>query len=280
MRLRDVAGFFDKTLAKDAYNPLTRFLCQLEPFDYVKIDGASVKRRVMSTVPGVNIPARGVIDIGGQRYLVGDSSQDHWEGGPVRNRYVLQGADSLATVTTIEETLGGTTGTSAYVSVEFNKYATDERDSSTYHPQYHIYFSGSEAVSDGDIITITAYGITRYYLVRNANRTMAGLVDALSNHLEDPVIDAAGFSHKTYDPITDTYTDASSSVRCLRVRWQDHFRYLTQSSTSYERGDIQLLVPTSVTPEAGDTVTLSDGVWRVLSVVSGAGYWSLHMRRS
>lgn len=278
MRLRDAAGFFDSTLAKDAYNPLTEFKCQVEPFDYVKIGGTSVKRRVMSTTPDVTVPARGVIDISGQRYLLSDASPDHWAGEIIRNRYVLQGADDLADITSVADLLLNVAGASAYASIEFNKYSTDERDNSRFHPQYNIYFSGTENVHTGDIVSVGSASGTRYYLVRDAHKSMAGPMEALSNELEAPVIDSADFISKVYDPISDSYSGSTTAVRCIRVRWQDHFKYLTQDSTDYERGDIQLLVPTSVTPVAGDTVTLAEGVCRVLSVLPGSGYWSLHVR--
>lgn len=276
MKLKAASRFFDKTLASDAYNAATRFYCQVEPFDYQKIDGAAVKRRVMSTAPEVVLPVRQVISIGGQPYLVGDSSVDHWEGAALRKRYVLQGADYLASIQTIAQILANTAGTSAYASIEFNKYGTDERDNSDLHPQYHIYFGGGETVPNDSLVTAAG----RYYLVRRANRTQAGLVDALSNELESPVIDSATFTARQYNPVTDTYTDTPSTVRCLRLRWQDHFTYLSQGSTKYERGDVQVLVPLSVTPKSGDKLTLADGSWSILSVVAEATYRSLHVRRA
>lgn len=276
MKLKSASKFFDRTLASDAYNAATKFRCQVEPFDYQKIEGSAVKRRVMSTAPEVTVPVRQVISIGGQPYLVGDSSVDHWDGAALRKRYVLQGADYLATVQSIVQVLANTVGTSAYASIEFNKYGTDERDNSDLHPQYHIFFGGGETVPNDSIVTAAG----RYYLVRRANRTQAGLVDALSNELESPVIDAATFTSRQYNPVTDTYTDSSSTVRCIRLRWQDHFTYLSQGSTKYERGDVQVLVPLSVTPKPGDTLALADGTWTILSVVAEATYRSLHVRRA
>lgn len=276
VRLKDVATYFDKTTASDAYNALTTFKCQIEPFDYVKIDGASVKRRVMSTAPGVTLPSRGVIVVKDQAYLVGDGSADQWNDEDIRKRYVLQGADYIAEVQTIPQVLADSSGTLAYASIDFNKYNTDERDNSDYHPQYHIFFGGSETVPTNSIITAGA----RSYLVRKSHRTVAGLTDALSNELDDPVIDTATFVDRSYNPITDTYTDTPTAVRCVRVRWQDHFTYLSQGSTKYETGDMQVFVPLSVTPNPSDVVTLPDGDWRVLSVVDLTGYRSLHVRRA
>ena len=44
-------------------------------------------------------------------------------------------------------------GASAYASIEFNKYSTDERDNSRFHPQYNIYFQW-ENVHTGDIVSV------------------------------------------------------------------------------------------------------------------------------
>jgi hypothetical protein len=42
---------------------------------------------------------------------------------------------------------------------------------------------------------------------------------------------------------------------------------------------MQVFVPLSVTPKAGDAVTLPDGVWTILSGIQTTGYHSLHVRR-
>lgn len=276
MDLADVAGYFDTTIASDAYNALATFPVQIEPLDMVKIDGAAVKRRVMSTTPDVVLPARQVIAIGTQHYLVGDGSPDHWFGEPIRVRYVLQGAEHLASVQTIAQVLANTAGTSAWVSIDFNKYGTDERDNSDYNPQYHIFFGGSEVVAENSVITAGG----RTYLVRNAHKSVSGLVDALSNVIDDPVFDSVTLKARTYVVATDSFTEVPTTVRCLRVRWQDHFRYLTQGSTTHERGDMTLFLPAAQAVAAGDTVTLSDGLWRVLNVRSESGYKALLVRRA
>lgn len=276
MKLSAASRFFDRTVARDAYSPRSSFKCQLEPLDLYRMDGTRIKIRGMSTAPGLKIPARRVIEIDGQRYLVSDASSDQWAGEPVRDRYVIQGADYSVQIRTIPQVLDDAAGTTAYGSIDFNKYSTDERDSSEYHPQYHIFFGGTEIVEENYILTADG----RSYLVKNAHRTTAGLKDALANLLDDPVIDAASFVSRAYNPITDTYTDTSTTVRCIRVRWQEHFNYLSQGSRKFERADMVVLMPLSVTPKAGDRVEIGGTPWEILSVVDRTGYQSLHIRRA
>ena len=275
MKLKNVSKFFDKTKAVDAYNSLYSFKCQVEPLDMYRTEGTRIKIRNMSTAPGVTIPARRVIKIDDQAYIVSDSSLDHWSGEAIRSRYVLQGADYVVEIRTIAQVLEDVAGVQAFASIDFNKYGTDERDSADYHPQYHI-FLGEGAANEHSIIHTTE----RTYLVKNSYKTPSGLYDAICNELDDPVIDAVTFKSRTYIPITDSFTESSSTTRCIRIRWQDKFTYLSQGSEKFERGDIQVLVPSSVTPKAADVVELSDGPWRVLSVVDGVGCRALHMRRT
>ncbi len=275
MKLKNVSKFFDKTKAVDAYNSSYSFKCQVEPLDMYRTEGTRIKIRNMSTAPEVVIPVRRVIKIDSQAYLVSDSSADHWAGDTIRNRYVLQGADYVVEIRTIAQVLADAPGVQAWASIDFNKYSTDERDSADYHPQYHIFF-GEGAAAEHSIIHTTE----RTYLVKNAYKAPSGLYDTICNELDDPVIDTVTFKSRTYIPITDSFTESSSTIRCIRIRWQDKFTYLSQGSEKFERGDIQVLVPSSVTPKAADVIDMSDGQWRVLSVVDGAGYRTLHMRRA
>lgn len=274
MKLKTASKFFDKTKAVDAYNPAISFKCQVEPLDMYRTEGTRIKIRNMSTAPGIVMPARGAIKIDGQAYIVSDLSQDHWAGEPVRNRYVIQGADHVVEIRTIAQVLEDVPGVQAFASIDFNKYGTDERDSSEYHPQYHVYF-GKETVGEDALVHSTDSN----YLVKNSYLTPAGIVDALANELDDPVVQVTVSTGRSYNPVTDSYTTTTASVRAVRVRWQEQFQYLTQGSTKYERGDAQLFVLPSVQAKAGDIVSIGSEDFKVLSYLDKGGYRSLHIRR-
>ncbi len=274
MKLNNVSKFFDKTKAVDAYSALYSFKCQVEPLDMYRTEGTRIKIRNMSTAPGVTIPARRVIKIDDQAYIVSDSSLDHWSGEAIRSRYVLQGADHVVEIRTISQVLEDVAGVQAFASIDFNKYGTDERDSSRYHPQYHIYF-GKETVEEDYVVHTPSSN----YLVKNSYLTPAGIVDALANELDDPVVQVSVSAGRAYDPVTDNYTATTSSVRAILVRWQEYLEYLTQGSTKYERGDAQLFVLPAVQTKAGDTVIISGEDFKVLSHLDRTGYRTLHIRR-
>ena len=274
MKLKNVSKFFDKTKAVDAYNSSYSFKCQVEPLDMYRTEGTRIKIRNMSTAPEVVIPARRVIKIDDQAYIVSDSSLDHWSGEAIRSRYVLQGADHVVEIRTIAQVLENVPGVQAFASIDFNKYGTDERDSSEYHPQYHIYF-GKETVGEDVLI----HTVDRNYLVKNSYLTPAGIVDALANELDDPVVQVTVSTGRSYNPVTDSYTATTVSVRAVLVRWQEYFEYLTQGSTKYERGDAQLFVLPAVQAKAGDTVSIGGEDFKVLSHLDRSGYRSLHIRR-
>lgn len=276
MYLSNAAAWFDKTVATDAYTPATSFLCQLAPLDLYKIDGAAVKRRQMSCAPNVTIPARGVIAIDGQTYLVGDGSPDHWNGDVIRNNFVLQGCDSQASLNSIAAELAGTAAVTAYAALVFSKYLPDGADSSKYPPQYQVFVSGYESVPADSLVKIGS----QWYLVKDSYASLSGLTVALANELKGTVFETITASVRTYVPSSDSHTSTTSSIKVMRVRWQEHFTYLSKAQISYDRGDEQVFIlKSAMTPKPGDTLALSDGTWKILDVQSESLVWSCHVRR-
>lgn len=276
MRLYDAARMADDTVATDAYGTAT-FLCQYEPLSYAKIDGVAVKKRTISTAPTATIPTRGAITIDGQTYLIGHGAPDYWRGETIRVNYVIQGADGLADLTSVADALAGNLPVQAYAALVFNRYVPDSDTSGKYPPQYQIFTDGNENVPGDSLVTIG--GAT--FLVKESYVSNSGLRVALVNELAMPAFESATHNVSVYDPITDTRVETPSAVQVLRVKWQEHFNYLSKASETYERGDLQVFVlQSAATPKPSDTLTLSDGVWRILAAQAEGLLWSLHVRRA
>ena len=275
MRLAKAATKFDTVKAVDAYGTAS-FMCQLAPLELFKIDGAAVRKRQVSTAPGVVIPSRGVVTIAGEHYLVGDGTPDFWEGEVIRRNYVLQGADALADITSIAGALANTTPTQAYVAVVFSRYLPEAGDSSRLPPQYQIFLAGSETASADTLVKVGAV----WYLIKQSYVSPSGLRIALANALDEPLFETVSFVSTTYDPVSDTSSTSGVSAKIMRVKWTEHYTYLSIGSETYERGDQQVFLPKTLTPKPSDVVVLSDGSWRILAVLDEGDRWSCHVRRS
>ena len=275
MRLLDAARRFDTTTATDAYSAAT-FKCQFEVLAYSKIDGVAVKKRQISTASSVTIPARRVVVISGQAYLIGHSAPDFWYDSIIRLNYVIQGADGVANLTTIAAELAGTPPSTAYAALAFAKYLPDAEDSSKYPPQYQVFLSGTESAPADSLIYLNSV----WYLVKESYVSTSGLRVSLANVVDSPNFEMATFTSRVYAPLTDTYVDTPSAIKVFRIKWAEHFEYLSKATEQYERGDLTVMILKAVTPDPPDTLTLSDGVWRILSAQDEGLTWSCHARRA
>ena len=103
---------------------------------------------------------------------------------------------------------------------------------------------------------------------------------SLANVVDSPNFEMATFTSRAYAPLTDTYVDTPSAIKVFRIKWAEHFEYLSKATEQYERGDLTVMMLKAVTPDPPDTLTLSDGVWRILSAQDEGLTWSCHARRA
>jgi len=279
MNLFNVARFGDTQSVTDAYNPmLPAFYVGFDPLSYSKIDGTSVTKRMISAAPSVVIPNRGCISIDGTEYIVGYGSPDYFKGSKIRVNYVIQGADGLANLTSVAGKLANTAPATAYAALAFSKYLPDANDNSRMPPQYQVFLAGSENAPADSLIELG----TSTYLVKQSYISTSGLRIALATALDEPVFETINYNAQTYDPVTDTYSGATTSVKIMRVKWSEHYTYLTKADETYQRGDVQGMVMKSAMAAAkeSDVLALSDGSWRVLSVQDEGATLSMHLRRT
>lgn len=279
MRLADVAKYFDKTLCADAFTPATQFYGQLDVFDDSKRDGATVVRRVLSVASDVSIPARRVLTIDSQPWIVGQNEDDFWAGEVLRRKYVLQRADGAASIRTVAESIAGAGGTATYAAKLWVKDQKEVEQSSSMTGFFNVYLPTYESVDKGSIIVLSS----RLHLVRNTFVSAGGFLVCESDELEADAVAAATYKgHSAYDPATDTYTEGSVAVTVLRARWQADFDYTSEASPKFVRGDELVYVRASevAAPAAQDKVTVDGVTYVVLAVRAEGTSWALHLRRA
>lgn len=277
MRLKRVASAFDEVRAADAYTGARVGSVQVEPTDYYKLDGAAVRRRSISAAPSVTMPTRRAIRLGAEVFLVGEPTTDFWKGKPIRLTYVCQMAPGLATVMSMAEALGNLPGRQAYASRNWNKYSTDSRDSADHHDEYHVFFGEANLAQPYHLILVEG----TWHLCKGQHLSLNGMDVAVCREITGTVFETVTLSKRTYNAVTDSYSEVTQpAAKVLRLRWQEFFEYLTASQTDYVRGDETVVMLTSDwTGAPADTITLSDGKWKVLGHRAYGLTTVLHVRR-
>ena len=277
MDLRNAAQWFDQTECVDAYGTDT-FVAQLEPLDYYKLDGASVKRRIMTTGPAVTLPNRMTVRIDDQVYLVGDRTPEHFRGNLIRNRYVMSGADDLVTVRTLYETLLGTGGQAVWATIVFIRVGSDERVSSLPVPEFRLFFGPLETVREHDVV----FNAGEAYLVTAPYRAESGLMSAVALRLEHATPEDAIYWSGGYDPVTDTVTETGVNAKVVRMRWAQDFEYLDAGTPKYTHGDATMVALSSVisNPKPNQRIRCDGEEWRIVTATVKGDITRMHVRRA
>jgi hypothetical protein len=270
MRLHDVANAFNNAVCADGYTGQTLFSGQLALYDDNKRDSVVTERRVLSLAPSVAIPARRVIAAAGTRYVVGHGTPDDFRGSTIRVGYVLHEATFLSNVRTIAQVCLGQTGFTAYAGRAWVKDAVYSEHNSNEAPLYQLHYSSTETVLPNQLAT---FG-NRLYVVRSTNYGASGTLVALCEEIAEPSVESVSFLDGVYEPVQDVFLGSSIPVTVVRMRWQSLFTYSSSMAPKFEPGDIQLgIAKAATTPLAGSTIVLSDGSWRIASVVSEGNAW-------
>lgn len=275
MKLAAAARHFDRQVLRDAYGTAT-VRGQFDLFDDSKRDGAVTRRRILSVDPYVSIPARRALQLDGYTWLVGSGNPDYFGSGPIRRKYVLHEADGLASVQTLAQFIAGTSGLSAYAALEWVKATKEIDESSDLTDVLGAMFAATESVPGIGVMTLAG----KHYLLREPHETAAGFLSVLVDEIKAPALEAGTFTGRAYDPVADTWGGTPVAVNFLRLRWQSHFRYLSQRTLAFQPGDdVLICLQSAATPKANDRITLSDGAWQVLTVQAEDSCWSVHARR-
>jgi hypothetical protein len=270
MRLHDVANRFNNMVCWDAYSGLHLFDGQLGLYDDNKRDSETAERRTLSLAPTATIPARRVIQAANTRFIVGHGNPDDWAGSTIRVGYTVHEATYLSIVRTLDQACLGLAGYTAYAGRAWVKDLSYTQQSSKETPQHHIHFSRSEPVEANQLVTFEG----RLNLVRSTNYGAGGTLVTTCEEMVEPAIESAQVFNGTFDPIADAFIGAPVLTNVVRMRWQSLFTYSSSIAPKFQPGDIQLAVSQSVGDvKAGTEVTLSDGIWRVLSAVREGSVW-------
>lgn len=281
MRLSVAASYFDKTLCADTFNSGTTFYGQLDIFDDSKRDGATVARRVLSVDPAVVIPARRVITIAGEQWIIGTSQADSFNGASIRVKYILHRAHGAATVKSAAQVLGTAGSLATYASKLWVKDLKEVEVSSKLSGFFNIYLPTPDAIAASNVVSV----LGRLHLVRNFYLSAAGFNVAECDELPIDALTVGTYTPMTFSAANDDRTPgAGVALNVLRLRFQDLYQYLNDAEPKYVDGDLRVLIRKAdvATAKVNDQFTVGGEVYEVLSVANedAGACWGLHLRHA
>lgn len=270
MKLASAANRFNDMICTDGYTGVALFVAQLGLYDDNKRDSETQERRVISVAPSVVPPARRVIAAAGTRFIMGHGNPDDYKGKTIRVGYLAHEATYLSQLRNLAQVCLAQPGTTAWSGRAWVKDAAYSQQSSNLTPENHFHFAASETIAEGS--TLTFNGVLN--IVRSFNHGAGGTLIALCEEMDAGAVEVGLLSTGVYDPVLDAVAAGTVSVTVVRMRWQSLFAYRSNMAPSFAPGDIQLAIAKSAaTPVAGSTVVLSDGTWKLESVLGEGSVW-------
>ena len=272
----DVSCHFDDIPAYDGYAGTFLFNAQFNTFDESSIEGAITKKRTMSVRPGTVIPARRVLDFMGEKWILGDGTNDGFQGVQVRTSFWMKKVTDSATILSPTEACNGSAGIPCLVYKQLMKYTVDGMNSADYFPFWEIFTANSEVSARGSFLKM---GDT-FFRARCSDPDISGLIAIEADELESSSIVTATLGASIYDPITDSYTGAATTTPAIMLEIYRLYNHQAASEPLNHAGDVTLIVPNTVAVEVGNDITINAVVWKVLAKAPELDAWNLHLRKA
>lgn len=277
MDLFDAASYFDRDPINDGYDGSYLFDGQVSSFDDSSSDGATNRRRVLSTGPSVTIPARRVIELYGDRWIVGTGTPDGFEGEVIRQHFNTKRATDLLALLTPGQALAAAAGTSVYAQKMYFKDVINALTDSEYDAQWNIFVAPGEAADKGSFFRDAA---GRLYRVRNSYLPTEGLRVCQSDSLELDALQVCTFSTGAFDPVTETRSAGTTAVNGIKVEHERFYRFRHVSDAKLQAGDVMLFLPSTLALSQGLRFTMQAANWQVLAFQPELDAQVAHVRRA
>lgn len=274
MNLHKTVERFSTETLTDPYTVGANLKGAIRPFVDVTNSGPSSRRRILETVPSVNMFANYVVQHAGTVYIVGGKNTDSWRGEVIRAKYPILPCDVTGRIATVPQILTATIPTKVvYAYPHFAKRAAVEDEESNVDSRFYFYLSMAEAISKGQIVIQG----TKYYRVQSDPHLDGALFQVVEALLLDAPVQTLTYVKDTgYNPATDTITNGTTAQVTAFV--ED--AYLCYDHSSERRallkpGDRNITFNHASPPVAGNTI----GGYKILTIDTITGAFSCHCRR-
>lgn len=264
MDFADVASYFDQDPVYDGYTGALLFYCHTTPHDDHTSSGATARRRTMTARDATTPPARRVVQIYEDRWLVADSNPDGFMGVKVRRSFGLKKATGLMSLLTPAEACAGAAGLALYTHREYYRDMQDARTQSEWDVLWNVFCAPGEPVGKGSFLR---QGST-LYRVRSVYPSIDELQIAEADEFDPDAAQSATFKTGTLNLVTDKVDETLTTLPVIQGDSMKFYRYRTEAEADNKPGDrVVFVAAASVAPQPGAQLTMLGATWRVLSSV-------------
>lgn len=273
LTLAQASSYFDRIEVTDPFTGALLFKGQVEPFEDSKRDAYSAYRRVLSVAPDVAMPVHSTVNLMGQTWLVGAGEVDGMQ-QLHRRKFVLSPVTAQLEVSTLGQYLQGVSSRALHAAPYWNK-DVKQVDVSSQQPQTYDVFLPSEVAARSIL-----WDDEQAFLVLSPRPMPSGFTAAYSLRL-DHAMESATLVSRTFNPVAGALVDGpTTSVPCLRVRWQSLFDYDAQTDERYKEGDVTLVMPAGCGVTTASKLTVGGLKYQVLAVDTMVDALAVHGRRA
>jgi hypothetical protein len=265
MEFAAVASYFNNDPVYDAYTGAYLFHCHSKAATDQTSAGATIRRRSMTTTVDVTAPARGVITLLGEPWLVGNSSIDSFQGVSIRRIWDIKRGTSPMHMLTPAEACADAGGTLLYAQKELYKDSGNPKAYSDWDPLWGVSVTPNEAANvRGKFLR---EGST-LYRVRGVYAEVNGLCMLEADEFDADARQSATFTTGVLNLVTDKFNEISTTLPVVQADSLKFYRYRAQVEADNQPGDrVVFVASASIAPQPNSELTMMGARWRVLTSI-------------
>jgi hypothetical protein len=266
MEFSAVTSFFNNDPVHDAYTSEFICYCHSKAHNDQSSAGATIRRRTMTTEVGDTMPARGVVMLLGDPWLVGHSNVDSFQGEAVRRVWGLKrGTDAMRRLTPAEA-CAGAPGMLVYTQKELYRDMQNVKSFSDWDPLWSININPLDGAGARGAFFRQGAALFR---VRGQYMEVDGLLVLEADEFEPDALQEATFiTTGKLNLVTDTLESIGNTLPVIQADSLKFYRYRTQVEADSQPGDrVVFVAAASAAPQPGSELTMLGQTWRVLTSI-------------
>lgn len=276
MKLANASRHFNNDFVYDGYTNSFLFQAHTSAHDDHTSSGATARRRTMRTVPGTTPPARRVVKLGLDYWLVGNSNDDTFNSQTIRRSYGLKKSTGLMSALSPAAACLGNTGTPFHAQIEYYRDLSNPLTESELDTMFNIYCPFQEPITKGTFLRQN----NLLYRVRNIYDTVDEYQIAETDGLDADALQTAHFtSNGEVSLVDDLRPMVSITTGVIQTDDLKFYRFRDAAEADRKPGDLAVFVPASaLAVQVGAEFDMLGQTWQVRSVQPELDAWALHVR--